>query len=95
MWKTFALPMRCGPSHKRLPFVFLFLKKKPSSLDRTSGSDSAVEVQAVEVFPVLLSSRDESPGSSECQLANEEDNLDDTSSFLQLSEKSMRYLHAL
>lgn len=38
-----------------------------------------------------LSSSEESTGSWS-QLANEEDNPDDTSSFLQLSERSMRYV---
>ncbi|XP_048361852.1 A-kinase anchor protein SPHKAP isoform X2 [Sphaerodactylus townsendi] len=47
------------------------------------------EAKAMEEVPVPLSSSDESTGSSWCQLANEEDNPDDTSSYLQLSERSM------
>ncbi|XP_044288950.1 A-kinase anchor protein SPHKAP isoform X1 [Varanus komodoensis] len=51
--------------------------------------EASVEAKAVEESPVPLSSSDESTGSSWCQLANEEDNPDDTSSYLQLSERSM------
>ncbi|XP_066474937.1 A-kinase anchor protein SPHKAP [Tiliqua scincoides] len=56
-----------------------------SSLNMRSGPDT----KAAEEFPVPLSSSDDSTGSSWCQLANEEDNPDDTSSYLQLSERSM------
>ncbi|XP_052542790.1 A-kinase anchor protein SPHKAP isoform X3 [Tympanuchus pallidicinctus] len=46
------------------------------------------ETKAAEEFPVHLSSSEESTGSWS-QLANDEDNPDDTSSYLQLSERSL------
>ncbi|KAM6442397.1 A-kinase anchor protein SPHKAP isoform 2-T2 [Liasis olivaceus] len=49
-------------------------------------SEASVETKAMEEFPVPLSSSEESTCSSWCQLAN---NPDDTSSYLQLSERSM------
>ncbi|XP_034295238.1 A-kinase anchor protein SPHKAP isoform X3 [Pantherophis guttatus] len=49
-------------------------------------SEASVDNTAVEEFPVPLSSSEESTCSSWCQLAN---NPDDTSSYLQLSERSM------
>ncbi|XP_015273309.1 PREDICTED: A-kinase anchor protein SPHKAP, partial [Gekko japonicus] len=51
--------------------------------------EASGEAKAMEEFPVPLSSSDESTGSSWCQLANDEDNPDDMSSYLQLSERSM------
>ncbi|XP_062988266.1 A-kinase anchor protein SPHKAP isoform X1 [Elgaria multicarinata webbii] len=54
--------------------------------------EASIEAKTVEEFPVPLSSSDESTGSSWCQLANEEENPDDTSSYLQLSERSMSEL---
>lgn len=68
-----------------------FLFYNPISLNTPSGPDT----KAAEEFLVPLSSSDDSTGSSWCQLANEEDNPDDTSSYLQLSERSMRYLPIL
>ncbi|XP_053166197.1 A-kinase anchor protein SPHKAP isoform X2 [Hemicordylus capensis] len=59
-----------------------------SSLNMQSGPN-AEEAKVMEEVPVPLSSSDESTGSSWCQLANDEDNPDDTSSYLQLSERSM------
>ncbi|XP_060623832.2 A-kinase anchor protein SPHKAP isoform X1 [Anolis sagrei] len=68
-------------------------KDKPSSNSLTMGrcpeSEASMEARAVEESSVPLSSSDESTGSSWCQLATEEENPDDTSSFLQLSERSM------
>uniref|UniRef100_A0A8C6XMM5 SPHK1 interactor, AKAP domain containing n=1 Tax=Naja naja TaxID=35670 RepID=A0A8C6XMM5_NAJNA len=49
-------------------------------------SEASVDNTAVEEFPVPLSSSEESTCSSWCQLAN---NPEDTSSYLQLSERSM------
>ncbi|KAK9401159.1 A-kinase anchor protein SPHKAP [Crotalus adamanteus] len=49
-------------------------------------SEASVNNTAVEEFPIPLSSSEESTCSSWCQLAN---NPDDTSSYLQLSERSM------
>ncbi|KAJ7324847.1 hypothetical protein JRQ81_017867 [Phrynocephalus forsythii] len=56
---------------------------------KTSEYEASVEAKATEESSVPLSSSDESTGSSWCQLVNDEDNPDDTSSFLQLSERSM------
>ncbi|XP_008104442.1 A-kinase anchor protein SPHKAP isoform X4 [Anolis carolinensis] len=68
-------------------------KEKPSNNSLTTGRcpepEASMEARAVEV---PLSSSDESTGSSWCQLATEEENPDDTSSFLQLSERSMSEL---
>ncbi|XP_010606439.1 A-kinase anchor protein SPHKAP isoform X1 [Fukomys damarensis] len=52
-------------------------------------AEVTTEARAPDEFPSLPSSSEESTGSWS-QLANEEDNPDDTSSFLQLSERSMR-----
>nr|XP_034989297.1 A-kinase anchor protein SPHKAP isoform X1 [Zootoca vivipara] len=54
--------------------------------------EASKEAKVVEEFPVPPSSSDESTGSSWCQLANDEDNPEDTSSYLQLSERSMSEL---
>uniref|UniRef100_A0A6J0TL94 A-kinase anchor protein SPHKAP isoform X1 n=2 Tax=Pogona vitticeps TaxID=103695 RepID=A0A6J0TL94_9SAUR len=56
---------------------------------RGSESEASAEAKAAEESSVPLSSSDESTGSSWCQLVNDEDNPDDTSSYLQLSERSM------
>uniref|UniRef100_A0A8D0GEE9 SPHK1 interactor, AKAP domain containing n=1 Tax=Sphenodon punctatus TaxID=8508 RepID=A0A8D0GEE9_SPHPU len=53
-----------------------------------SNAETMVEAKAAEEFPNPLSSSDESTGSW-TQLVNDEDNPDDTSSYLQLSERSM------
>ncbi|NXR18630.1 SPKAP protein, partial [Cinclus mexicanus] len=55
-----------------------------------SRSDAEIigETKAAEEFPAHLSSSEESTGSWS-QLANDEDNPDDTSSYLQLSERSL------
>ncbi|XP_073928010.1 A-kinase anchor protein SPHKAP isoform X4 [Castor canadensis] len=52
-------------------------------------AEVSIEARAPDEFPNPSSSSEESTGSWS-QLANEEDNPDDTSSFLQLSERSMR-----
>ncbi|XP_061492846.1 A-kinase anchor protein SPHKAP isoform X2 [Rhineura floridana] len=64
------------------------------SSTKNSGpeSETSMDAKAIEEFPVPLSSSDESTGSSWCQLANDEDNPEDTSSYLQLSERSMSEL---
>ncbi|XP_045875638.1 A-kinase anchor protein SPHKAP isoform X1 [Meles meles] len=54
-----------------------------------TGAEVSAEGRAPDEFPNLSSSSGESMDSWS-QLANEEDNPDDTSSFLQLSERSMR-----
>ncbi|XP_021250418.1 A-kinase anchor protein SPHKAP isoform X3 [Numida meleagris] len=51
-------------------------------------ADITGETKAAEEFPTHLSSSEESTGSWS-QLANDEDNPDDTSSYLQLSERSL------
>ncbi|XP_032081571.1 A-kinase anchor protein SPHKAP [Thamnophis elegans] len=56
------------------------------ALSSCPESEASVDNTAVEEFPVPLSSSEESTCSSWCQLAN---NPDDTSSYLQLSERSM------
>ncbi|XP_004638281.1 A-kinase anchor protein SPHKAP [Octodon degus] len=56
--------------------------------DSLDARDAAEAEVTTEAFPSPPSSREESTGSWS-QLANEEDNPDDTSSFLQLSERSM------
>ncbi|KFW74874.1 A-kinase anchor protein SPHKAP, partial [Manacus vitellinus] len=62
----------------------------PASNSPQSRSDAEIigETKAAEEFPNHLSSSEESTGSWS-QLANDEDNPDDTSSYLQLSERSM------
>lgn len=64
----------------------------PASSSPQSRSDAEVigESKTAEEFPAHLSSSEESTGSWS-QLANDEDNPDDTSSYLQLSERSLRY----
>ncbi|XP_067415492.1 A-kinase anchor protein SPHKAP [Emydura macquarii macquarii] len=61
-----------------------------TSVDTKSRPDAElmVETKAAEDFPNPLNSSDESTGSWS-QLVNDEDNPDDTSSYLQLSERSM------
>ncbi|XP_077204942.1 A-kinase anchor protein SPHKAP isoform X2 [Paroedura picta] len=59
------------------------------SMRSCTEPEASGEAKAMEEFPVPLSSSDESTGSSWCQLANDEDNPDDVSSYLQLSERSM------
>ncbi|RLV99139.1 hypothetical protein DV515_00010075 [Chloebia gouldiae] len=62
----------------------------PGSTSPQSRSDAEIigEAKAAEEFPAHLSSSEESTGSWS-QLANDEDNPDDTSSYLQLSERSL------
>ncbi|XP_017930519.2 A-kinase anchor protein SPHKAP [Manacus vitellinus] len=90
----------CGPSGKEHQSK----EKPPEALDGKhtvssspansnspqSRSDAEIigETKAAEEFPNHLSSSEESTGSWS-QLANDEDNPDDTSSYLQLSEQSM------
>ncbi|KYO33880.1 A-kinase anchor protein SPHKAP isoform B [Alligator mississippiensis] len=64
-----------------------------SSISTRTGTDAetVVETKTAEEFPNPLSSSDESMGSWS-QLVNDEDNPDDTSSYLQLSERSMSEL---
>lgn len=64
----------------------------PTSKSSQSKPDAEItgETKAAEEFPTHLSSSEESTGSWS-QLANDEDNPDDTSSYLQLSERSLRY----
>lgn len=64
----------------------------PASSSPQSRSEAEIigETKAAEEFPAHLSSSEESTGSWS-QLANDEDNPDDTSSYLQLSERSLRY----
>ncbi|XP_042314540.1 A-kinase anchor protein SPHKAP isoform X2 [Sceloporus undulatus] len=68
-------------------------KENPSNNSLTMGrvpeSEASVEAKVAEESSVPLSSSDESTGSSWCQLTNEEEIPDDTSSYLQLSERSM------
>lgn len=68
----------------------------PTSTSPPSRPDAEVvsETKAAEEFPHHLSSSEESTGSWS-QLANDEDNPDDTSSYLQLSERSLRYVPML
>nr|XP_056706104.1 A-kinase anchor protein SPHKAP [Euleptes europaea] len=93
------IQVNISPGETREPFN----KESPSEADMgrhvVSFSNSSTrrcpepkvsgEARAMEEFPVPLSSSDESTGSSWCQLANDEDNPEDTSSYLQLSERSM------
>uniref|UniRef100_A0A452J050 Uncharacterized protein n=1 Tax=Gopherus agassizii TaxID=38772 RepID=A0A452J050_9SAUR len=64
-----------------------------TSVDTRSKPDAelVVETKTAEDFPNPLNSSDESTGSWS-QLVNDEDNPDDTSSYLQLSERSMSEL---
>ncbi|XP_053895996.1 A-kinase anchor protein SPHKAP isoform X5 [Malaclemys terrapin pileata] len=64
-----------------------------TSVDTRSKPDAElmVETKTAEDFPNPLNSSDESTGSWS-QLVNDEDNPDDTSSYLQLSERSMSEL---
>ncbi|XP_054839364.1 A-kinase anchor protein SPHKAP [Eublepharis macularius] len=67
-----------------------FSNSSHSSMRSCPEPEVSVEAKATEEFPVPLSSSDESTGSSSwCHLANDEDNPEDTSSYLQLSERSM------
>ncbi|NXR06128.1 SPKAP protein, partial [Semnornis frantzii] len=59
-----------------------------SSPQRRADAEIPGETKAAEEFPNHLSSSEESTGSWS-QLANDEDNPDDTSSYLQLSERSL------
>ncbi|NWR83730.1 SPKAP protein, partial [Furnarius figulus] len=90
----------CGPSGKE----YQSKEKPPEALDGKhivssspansnspqSRSDAEIvgETKTAEEFPNHLSSSEESTGSWS-QLANDEDNPDDTSSYLQLSERSL------
>ncbi|NXN78461.1 SPKAP protein, partial [Bombycilla garrulus] len=90
----------CGPSgkghqSKEKPPEALDGKHMVSSSPVNSNSpqsrlDAEIlgEVKTAEEFPAHLSSSEESTGSWS-QLANDEDNPDDTSSYLQLSERSL------
>ncbi|NWW33110.1 SPKAP protein, partial [Panurus biarmicus] len=96
-WESFT---SCGPSGKGQQSK----AKSPEALDGEhvvssspvnssspqSRSDAEVigETKTAEEFPAHLSSSEESTGSWS-QLANDEDNPDDTSSYLQLSERSL------
>ncbi|NWX11907.1 SPKAP protein, partial [Aegotheles bennettii] len=66
------------------------LISSPSSTSPQSRPDAEItgETKTAEEFPNHLSSSEESTGSWS-QLANDEDNPDDTSSYLQLSERSL------
>uniref|UniRef100_A0A8C5WYC4 SPHK1 interactor, AKAP domain containing n=1 Tax=Laticauda laticaudata TaxID=8630 RepID=A0A8C5WYC4_LATLA len=70
------------------PMSFSSCLTAASALCSCPESEASINNTAVEEFPVPLSSSEESTCSSWCQLAN---NPDDTSSYLQLSERSMRY----
>ncbi|NXW92333.1 SPKAP protein, partial [Alopecoenas beccarii] len=59
-----------------------------SSPQSRPGAEITGETKTAEEFPTHLSSSEESTGSWS-QLANDEDNPDDTSSYLQLSERSL------
>uniref|UniRef100_A0A8B9TCP2 SPHK1 interactor, AKAP domain containing n=1 Tax=Anas platyrhynchos TaxID=8839 RepID=A0A8B9TCP2_ANAPL len=65
-------------------------EKPPEAYNAQSRLDAEVpgETKTAEEFPNHLSSSEESTGSWS-QLANDEDNPDDTSSYLQLSERSL------
>ncbi|XP_054242189.1 A-kinase anchor protein SPHKAP [Indicator indicator] len=73
-----------------MPMCCLF---HPTSRSPQSRDDVEIpgETKAAEEFPNHLSSSEESTGSWS-QLANDEDNPDDTSSYLQLSERSLSEL---
>uniref|UniRef100_A0A8C7E0Q9 SPHK1 interactor, AKAP domain containing n=1 Tax=Naja naja TaxID=35670 RepID=A0A8C7E0Q9_NAJNA len=68
------------------PMSFSSCLTAASALCSCPESEASVDNTAVEEFPVPLSSSEESTCSSWCQLAN---NPEDTSSYLQLSERSM------
>uniref|UniRef100_A0A670YWU2 SPHK1 interactor, AKAP domain containing n=1 Tax=Pseudonaja textilis TaxID=8673 RepID=A0A670YWU2_PSETE len=68
------------------PMSFSSCLTAASALCSCPESEASVNNTAVEEFPVPLSSSEESTCSSWCQLAS---NPDDTSSYLQLSERSM------
>ncbi|XP_039578299.1 A-kinase anchor protein SPHKAP isoform X1 [Passer montanus] len=90
----------CGPSGKghqskekppeALDGKHVVSSSPVSSNSPQSRSDAEIlgETKAAEEFPAHLSSSEESTGSWS-QLANDEDNPDDTSSYLQLSERSL------
>ncbi|NWS55917.1 SPKAP protein, partial [Chunga burmeisteri] len=63
-------------------------KQQMSTLLCRPDAESIAETKTAEEFPNHLSSSEESTGSWS-QLANDEDNPDDTSSYLQLSERSL------
>uniref|UniRef100_A0A8D2MWJ8 SPHK1 interactor, AKAP domain containing n=1 Tax=Zonotrichia albicollis TaxID=44394 RepID=A0A8D2MWJ8_ZONAL len=69
------------------------VSSSPVSSSPQSRSDAEIigETKTAEEFPAHLSSSEESTGSWS-QLANDEDNPDDTSSYLQLSERSLSEL---
>uniref|UniRef100_A0A8D2PGX0 SPHK1 interactor, AKAP domain containing n=1 Tax=Zosterops lateralis melanops TaxID=1220523 RepID=A0A8D2PGX0_ZOSLA len=81
----------CGPSGKGHQNKENYTETVPSDCSQ-SRSDAEIigETKTAEEFPAHLSSSEESTGSWS-QLANDEDNPDDTSSYLQLSERSLRY----
>ncbi|XP_063022930.1 A-kinase anchor protein SPHKAP isoform X5 [Melospiza melodia melodia] len=93
----------CGPSGKRhqskekppeaLDGKHMVSSSPVSSSSPQSRSDAEIigETKTAEEFPAHLSSSEESTGSWS-QLANDEDNPDDTSSYLQLSERSLSEL---
>ncbi|XP_064372950.1 A-kinase anchor protein SPHKAP isoform X2 [Dromaius novaehollandiae] len=90
----------CGPSEKEHlskeepPEAYAGKHVVSSSLLNSNSTQSRpdaeiiVETKTAEEFPNHLSSSEESTGSWS-QLANDEDNPDDTSSYLQLSERSL------
>ncbi|XP_077040005.1 A-kinase anchor protein SPHKAP isoform X3 [Agelaius phoeniceus] len=90
----------CGPSGKghqskekppeALDGKHMVSSSPVSSSSPHSRSDAEIigETKTAEEFPAHLSSSEESTGSWS-QLANDEDNPDDTSSYLQLSERSL------
>uniref|UniRef100_A0A8B9RYL0 SPHK1 interactor, AKAP domain containing n=1 Tax=Accipiter nisus TaxID=211598 RepID=A0A8B9RYL0_9AVES len=88
----------CGPSEKehqskeKPPAAFGGKHMVSSSL--RPDAEIIGETKTAEEFPNHLSSSEESTGSWS-QLANDEDNPDDTSSYLQLSERSLRYPYCL
>ncbi|XP_058699965.1 A-kinase anchor protein SPHKAP isoform X1 [Poecile atricapillus] len=73
--------------------ISMCLPYHPASNSPQSRSDAEIigEAKTAEEFPAHLSSSEESTGSWS-QLANDEDNPDDTSSYLQLSERSLSEL---
>ncbi|KAM9127202.1 A-kinase anchor protein SPHKAP [Pangshura tecta] len=81
------LPAACSGKHMVSSSVI------NTSVDTRSKPDAElmVETKTAEDFPNPLNSSDESTGSWS-QLVNDEDNPDDTSSYLQLSERSMSEL---
>ncbi|XP_054138371.1 A-kinase anchor protein SPHKAP isoform X5 [Melozone crissalis] len=93
----------CGPSGKgdqskekppaALDGKHMVSSSPVSSSSPQSRSDAEIigETKTAEEFPAHLSSSEESTGSWS-QLANDEDNPDDTSSYLQLSERSLSEL---